>query len=262
MRKFEDNFYIMKEFKLLSLAFFIGLVVYFIVEPVQYVGTSLYIYGVLISFVTVFVNSSGIFVQIWWVIHVINKDKNFNYQRENSESVKNKSETRIRDTLKIEHEFESFFSHLSKEWSMENLLFVIEISQMQLLIKEYCKDKSNNMQFKSIQESVLNNECIPKSYIVYHKSCKQLMKEYDVNVTGDIDEDDKIVEFKIKLFILFNKYVNPNSELQINISYREKDQLSNIMNDINYFINNINMNENELFMLYHGSINELMRLLT
>ena len=137
--------------------------------------------------------------------------------------------------------------HLSKEWSMEILLAFVEMTQFQSKIKEEYQDmQSDKMTFTALQDALLENEQIPKSFIVYE------------DVTDDVK--DKMTELKIRACELYDKYI-VGKELEINISHEQREQLHRFMDNSTYFLENVNMNETELFMMYDDIIEELSTLL-
>ena len=88
--------------------------------------------------------------------------------------------------LKDETKFEKFIQHLMKEWSMEILLALIELTQMQSVIKQYV------MNAKEIAKAILhpsNSRCItPKGmpsigYFVMNQSLRyQGLGYFDIGV--------------------------------------------------------------------------------
>eukprot|EP01084_Bolivina_argentea_P281532 481708_1 len=279
MRKFQDKFYIMQEFRNITINIFVGTVAYLLIGMSPSFGVSAFLRAVMVACLRVIMNTSSLAIQLWWVMHIINKDNkillSWNTERELSiDSVASTSKSDIQNhivqmqtILKDENSFEQFMQHLSKEWSMELLVALIEISQMQSVMKTYFNIESSNddtMKLLSVQDSLLQNESIPESYVVYHKSVKGLLEEYDIYVTSKDEHftEDKINEFKIKLFVLYKKYIVSGSELQINLSYEQKSRLDSLMSNVNYFINNVNIAQDELFSLYHDVNMELVKLLT
>eukprot|EP01084_Bolivina_argentea_P255766 430321_1 len=261
--KFNDRFYIMKEIKYITLNFFIGLFVFMIASSVSiYLGATAYTRATLVFLSVVIATAFNIVIQIWWVVHVIENDKSIELQ---TNSVRSGSETpspvnqmdthyeALNSILSTQQSFDEFVLHLNEEWSIEIILALIEITQMQSIIKQYSSDNGtenmdeNEMKYEMIQQCFLNNEYIVDSYVVYHKNIKELMQEFGIQyyIVGDNDklndvETDEIVQFKLRLYILYKKYVTDAAKLQLNIPYKQKLQLDRLMGNLNYFVNTIN----------------------
>eukprot|EP01084_Bolivina_argentea_P286458 491391_1 len=212
MRRFEDNFYIMKEFHRMTFILVTSFAAYLLTGITPYFGASLYVRAVLIYVSASICLFISIMIQTYWVIHSINKDNKLLLTRVTSRenSISSKSDATfsvsrlMEQQLKLEQTFEDFMNHLSKEWSMELLLAMIEFTQMQNLIKEHSKSdidehvQESEMKLTSLQMTLLANNTIPDSYIVHYKSLKKLVKEYALPITLANINNDRIIEFKIK----------------------------------------------------------------
>ena len=90
------------------------------------------------------------------------------------------------------------------------------------------QNKDENMKLSILQKSLLQNKSIPSSYIVYNESVKEILDEYRINFCVNDNNDDwnKLKEFKIRCYILYVKYIIDTSELQINVSYTQKEKIS------------------------------------
>jgi len=76
MRKFDDNFYVMKEIKYVAINFMIGVGVYMIVGTVTpYLGATTYLRVLLVVIISVIIGTMSVLIQIWWVVYVIENDK-------------------------------------------------------------------------------------------------------------------------------------------------------------------------------------------
>ena len=168
----------------------------------------------------------------------------------------------LEEMLKKEETFEIFMDHLSREWSMECLLAFVEISQFQLVMST--EFGSVGMDLTDMQQKLLDNKDLEKSFIVYHKKIEDVMI---MNGMENVDEEkkwdlrDRMIVMKLRAVILYGKYV-ADGDLQINISYEQHQKLMTYLGDLERFINRVNMNAVELFELWNDVILELSKLLS
>ena len=169
------------------------------------------------------------------------------------------------DTVKNFETFELLMAHMAKEWSMELLLAFIEFTQFQMCVyNEYHSEYGSQMKFTSLQEALLSNDDIPKSYIVHHDKMEELMADEGIKLKYGITDFTSINTMnvlKIRSYALYNKYVIKSADLQINISYEHRKALYDVMDDMDVYIGSINISEVELFNLYSDCITELTKLL-
>jgi len=275
IRRFKDNFHVIKEMNAITIFFSVYIASYpCLLLFLSLAGYSTYIRGVFVILQSNIAFIVAMYLQTVYVLNMVKSDKTlqlkFN-QSLNSESgnaiiestgIRDKqSRNSLVDILRDIDMFESFMQHLAKEWSMELLLALVEFTQFQHQIKEYGKDtNSKNMDFSSIQQALIENTEIPSSYIVHHNNMADIVEECNVTLTEQYDADDEMIQFKIRGCALYSKYIIGN-DLEINISYRDRNTLRAIMGDSNYFLQNVNMNHCELFSLFKDSISELEKLL-
>lgn len=156
--------------------------------------------------------------------------------------------------------FHAFMLHLSKEFSMETLLFLIEVIQFQNYIKSHCNhDLFSDKPGTSLYEKIVFPPDIPKSDIVYAD---------DFKMNGDNNNNDHILLYslKIKAIQIYRKYIKPQSELEINISYHGRRILTKLMGHDEvtqaWLINNTNppLQFKELLDLYDEACNQIFAL--
>eukprot|EP01084_Bolivina_argentea_P045914 84509_1 len=268
MRKFTDYFYIIKEFKAITICIYANIAAYIIFRGIlpQIFGWNGYIKELIVSILMAIQVPMFVTVQTIYVLHNMGiNDHSSNvgkFQRLNSNkidlvlseilssntSTKTQSETdgksneeqtvsaiTIDDTLSKESTFEAFMLHLSKEWSMELLLAYVEVTQLQQQIKLEYSDFINDMEFRVLQESLLTNNSIPLSFIISHTNINELVEKQGIVINRVHDKTDKMIQFKIRMYALYLKYIK-DSELQINISYQQHKKLASMMQDVDYFI--------------------------
>ena len=293
MRKFVDLFYIMKEFKAIQTFIVIAIAIMFLLLGVfpEIFGWNPYIQSLVWGINGVIDVVIFISLQTIYVLKQVKFCDNGDFMRLNSNKIKNDEQRlaemmrrntmtaddenggksdgdNIRDikkTLRSEDTFEPFMQHLSKEWSMELLLAFIEFTQLQVRIKENYQQLPivEDMTFIGLQESVLMNDGIPRSYIVYHDNLEELMERQGINLRYELDVMgvNKMTEFKIRSYALYLKYVTKRAELQINISYAHRKVLEDYMDDIDLWIGESGVTPLEMFGVYKDVVMELSKLL-
>ena len=174
-------------------------------------------------------------------------------------------DTLMEMVLSQDRAFNEFMSHLSQEFSIELLLSFVEFVQFKAAIrssKELVLKK--DLKISAAQQTVLQNEFIPKSFVV-HGDLRKVVKDFNdryrnVNIedvcNGD-DEHDKILkQYQIRGYILYYKFIDSSSEFQVNLSDGEFKVLNQKI------VNNRNdLNEKNLFVLWDGALKELWKLL-
>lgn len=76
-----------------------------------------------------------------------------------------------------------------------------------------------------------------------------------------VADDDVVENTKLIAFKLYKKYIEVGSELEINISALLRNELKDILSDKERLMNNININLNELLLLFEKSKDEMRLLL-
>ena len=135
--------------------------------------------------------------------------------------------------------FESFMQHLSREFSMENLLSLVEFLQFQKYVAEeigyYDKDDAEKI---LCDELVLSKE-VPLSGIVY----------------------DEEMDLKNKAYAIYTKYIDNRAEYSINISYLVRQKLVNLMDNYENWMGNDVLTDVELMNIFAGACREIKRLM-
>ena len=149
----------------------------------------------------------------------------------------NKNRNLLLKLLSDPQGFQAFILHLSSEFSVETILFLIEVMQFQSYIKERCHYDliSESHSGRSISEGIMFPNDIPNSEIVYADDFKDSRTEdFDEEMSVDLDGDDEsdielLYAVKVKAVKLYRKYVAAHAELEVNLSYHCKRQLTKLM---------------------------------
>merc|ERR1712219_42309 len=95
--------------------------------------------------------------------------------RESNELSEDEQSTGIDDIFRDHTMMEQFIRHLAKEWCVEAVLALIEITQFQQYLMEQFNVKDDgemtsgaNLKFNTVQRALLENNQLPKSQIVHH----------------------------------------------------------------------------------------------
>ena len=152
------------------------------------------------------------------------------------ESQHNNVSVNLETILQKEESLHLFMIHLSKEYSMECLLSLIEITQYQQYALEQMPDPGGSDDCGLIRFP--NN--IPISSIIA----------------------DKESDFKVKAQEIYRKYIQIGSEYEINISWQKRAEFSNLFEDEEFFMKNTGIkikDINELFNIITAEMIQLLR---
>merc|ERR1719378_742876 len=122
------------------------------------------------------------------------------------------------------------------------------------------------MQRSNAQRALLENHQLPKSHIVHHdnhQSLLSILKKYGVDSHESLalDLEDGLTVCKLKALVLFQKYVvSDGGDLQINISYRTRMELTAAIKKDDYYSNPA-LDPMYLFSMYSPVIQEMYSLL-
>eukprot|EP01084_Bolivina_argentea_P239149 401956_1 len=271
IRQHNDDFHILKELKIIIFLVIFSVMRYIVIGFLPIFGIDIYFRYLFLSVFSSIFMPMYLYFQTLFIVYTINHTDNQrdilqltnHTSRSTSKSSVEMSDSNspisLRDTLKNEDLFESFMQHVTREWSTELLLSFIEITQLQNVIKQTYFNDDNTIQLQRYQIAILENKAIPESYIVHTKSMIELLNKCEINDIKEV-EVEKDIEFKMKSYILYKKYIDDCSELQINISGKQKNKLQDCMDEIDMFIQ-LNIKKKELFSIYTDVINELAKLL-
>ena len=146
----------------------------------------------------------------------------------------------------------AFMVHLSKEYSMEILLSFIEFNQFQKYIRTQME--RNGIEIPDGIELSEFPANVPKSQIVEGTAD-------DIVMIIDSNKDDTFIDnAKIKAHQLYQKYVKPGSEFEINISFQERNKLSNLLDKLDVLLS-CNVNLTDLLSLFEECKGEMKLLL-
>ena len=288
IRKFKDDFCIIKEFNVLSAYLVIFIITYIIIGgfvPAIF-GVTAYVRNLLVithstismiffyyfqtSYVLKLVQSGKSLASIGTIngTHSLfdssNGNGNVNSNGGRTEITTTPTPTRsfkqpLSDALKTMDGFEDFMQHLSREWSMEILLALVEMIQFQNYVKTCYPELVDDVKYTALQKTILENDAIPESFIVCNTDVTEVTALY-CNEMMKFVENDTMTELKIRAYALYAKYID-GDELEINISYEQRQKLFTLMDNLKYFIQNVKITEIEMCNLYGDIIHELSTLL-
>ena len=158
--------------------------------------------------------------------------------------------------------FELFMRHLSTEFSIENLLSLVEFLQFQEMMYQSI---INNDQFKDYVDTDHSLWCqkisipsnVPKSHIIFEG---QEMTDL-VETFCECDETQFIGVVKKIAYNLYLKYIATSSELEVNVAYRTRVKLIELMNDAGKWMDNQQIGIYELLHVYDESCNQIYGLM-
>ncbi len=161
-----------------------------------------------------------------------------------------------------------FFAHLSREFSMECLLAMIEFMELQQYILLHMQ-QYKNFYYKQYSNLTMKNNVslprgIPRSSIVYGDN-EELVEKYLDNRSGRIISVMEREQVRVRLisYQLYKKYVAIGSEWEINISYETRGRLTAKLHNFNVWMssNNAHIQMWQLVQLFEDSKHEMYRLL-
>eukprot|EP01084_Bolivina_argentea_P125874 222963_1 len=175
---------------------------------------------------------------------------------------------KLKDTLKDEVEFQSFIEFMYREFSQESALCYIELVQWKQCIVNYI----GNSSYKDEEYTFIGSlyDTVPRSTIVYNNA-------NDINISIDTDikcdkqipsmemvdsaDSDKQIAMDLEIFqsqcrLLYDKYIQYDSPLEINISGYEREKY------LQYDIVNWDMSIDKLVNIFDPVMYEAFSLMT
>eukprot|EP01084_Bolivina_argentea_P087392 157838_1 len=291
--KFNDVFHISDEIKLTLKAEIIEIIIFYIAaialnaQPPTYEYIGLQYLPIIISFIF----ASIIFL---WVLkkfslpsnpcyvtnylevinlnHELSSQKSITLsyahsQEQHEHKPKNKTES-IHRILQSKHGFNAFARHLTKEFCIENLLFVVETQQwLQSLIKDakYMQFAEDELEKKRPFSLTLEfPETAPKSLIIQETTT--------VDTTEEIGNDFPSISEYLQCVQLFDKYIKNSAYFMININSESRIRLYQTMgyshshsqnhNEMVETLQKNKLSTKDLFYLYDGCRQQIYTLLT
>eukprot|EP01084_Bolivina_argentea_P016720 31247_1 len=256
----KDYFYFRHEFKISALLVCYTLCVYLFAQIV-------FFYNIFVSdlmTVSVSLNTSilSLISTIWIPYKILSKtiwNQHTNSTQRQSEIVmkviqtpstikteSSSTNSKLLQTLKNEHDLESFVDHISHEFSCEVILSFIECCQFKKYFTkiyngQYDDNSTDDAKFERFENSrsysYEMNASVPKSSIVY--GVVDVDKPFD-------NQKHLIVHIKNSAYLLYKKYVCVGAELEINISSGLRNYYFDMMNNYDHWMKNDKMELNEL----------------
>ena len=245
-----DNFLIRKEL-IIQVSIWIFAAMWFTFVILSQLQRHYVIFATLSQFVAMFGSMAVMFCMVLYPLYKFNHDKNAFAV---SENIRTNTEKKGKDGVKRvmawseyvgknKDNFNGFMEHLSKEWAVENLCFILETMQF--------KHKWKSDELEKIGYYFELPSDLPLSDIVY------------VNVDGSNNDNDMIKQ----IIMLTDKYVNDRADLCINVSYNIRNQILikvNKLRDKSDGDENVDIlgeQKDELFLIFDDSLKEIAYLL-
>ena len=197
------------------------------------------------------------------------------------------SDVTLSEVLSDENGIDLLMQHLSREFSMECLLSLIEFIQFQIMIYNYISNQALKPKLFCVKTEIDLPLSIPISGIVLDIDFGHEKKDshFDDDKNENIDETNNdqiqqqaslststtedglslskiwILDAKMKSIELYRKYVAVGSEYQINLSTRTRERLTDRMDNSNQWIQNQTVSKMELFYLFDKCCQEMFYLL-
>jgi hypothetical protein len=161
-------------------------------------------------------------------------------------SAKSTEMARLEHIVADYKEFEAFMRHLCREFSMENLLAIVEFTQFKaelLKCQEFAPEDRVVVRERATSAVSLLQFCkeVPQSDLVYEKIDTLMERRKHERTlsspigTGQIAQLDEIkgkdvrYQFFVRASFLYDRYVHSDGELELNLSSRVKQRMTEEM---------------------------------
>ena len=243
----KDDFYFQLEFRTSIIFYIIVLIVYIIGAVVGFYDE---FWSNVIFFVDGFISFS--FVSILSTLYIPKLITSEQHWTNKSEFKSSTSQNDLAAAFSKQKRMEEFAFHLNHEFCLECLLAFIEMMQF----KQY---------FDEIYFGNVNDHIIVEDIDIKFDFGKNHLKSsivYDTkNVNFEDDDNDKIKHFKMIAHALFEKYINPGSEMEINISGISRSEYEILMQNKQEWIDNVDISPNDLLILFDDTCLEMFQLM-
>ena len=183
----------------------------------------------------------------------------------------------LRDIMSGSHTLNSFMDHIGKEFSIECALSFIEFTQFKRVIDRHLHSEDSRIVNEN-ELCILNNKEIPKSFIVYG-DMQVLEQDGCVHSDDGTAGTDRVMsikraqstseeyadwnesteeEYGLRAHLLFKKYIEKGSDLQINISFRDRIRLTEMLSVRQ---DAMKLNAEVLFEIWDAAIREMWTLM-
>ena len=157
----------------------------------------------------------------------------------------------LHDVLMKDDLFDLFMQHLIREFSMENLLAIIEFTQFKKHAKDTFDIHDNNENVRDDIDYTFAST-VPLSDIVYNGGNGN-------DKTGGTDIE-RVRIFKMSAYKLYCKYVRWGAEFELNLSHRVRSKLEGLMGSYDKWIGS-DSSEMEIVDIFDAALTELNSLL-
>ena len=245
MPRFNDHIYVYKEFRIISMIYFLCNLSYIIGGITSiftgFTPTLLFIGG----FFTIGGAFALPFVSTWWVL------KHIEVSVEDLLAETQKVELTMNDVLSDEVILHEFMQHLISEYSMECLLALIEFHQFRrYIIEKNCISEED----AECDVDITLTDTVPKSDIVFGDN--------HMIETDDGNTKDMMILYKNMAHGLYNKYIKEGGEFEINISYHTRNELEELLDDKEKLSLNKELKAVDVMRLFDVAMVEMIKLLS
>ena len=263
----KDKFLFELEFRSTTIIFTVSLFTYFVAQVVYFFD--LFVAQIMIVFTA---NIAFSFVSILSTMYIPKKIlSKMEWFDEFHDRVHPENGSKLEEIFSDQYSLELFALHLNHEFSLECILSFIEMMQF----KQYFNQIyfGNNQEFTFLDEKQIKfefgEEFEGKSSIVYETFHFKLNEENGSDETNvsertdgiEIEKDLMIKNFKLISYLLYKKYINERSEMEVNISSTLRSQYNELMKDKDEWINNIEILPNDLLTIFDDVCCEMFTLM-
>eukprot|EP01084_Bolivina_argentea_P211738 360103_1 len=232
-KKLNDNFLFFYEFKASIAIWFVGLIwlvlsviVDFLpipdtllntIEFMSYFALTL-MNSTVPSFVSTIIIPRKIALTNMWDHRLMNEDesmisKTMHSSANKLESQKQSVTNKLKNALNIENEFESFIEWMHREFCAESIYCFIEVSQFKKCLVQMASNDIQNSEEIDVRYTDILYDAIPKSSIVYNNTENK-----------DNTENMDMERMKVIAHLLYEKYIENGTVLEVNISSQLKQK--------------------------------------
>ena len=241
-----DNFLIRKEL-IIEVSIWIVAAVWFTIVILSELQRNYVIVATLSQFVAMLGSMGVMYCTILYPLRKLSRDNN----DRNSGTPSTPSSETISKTMawteyvtQSKDNFNKFMQHLTKEWAVENLCFILEIMQFKQKWMENGQGSGSVVDDDKIGYYFELSQDLPRSDIVYLKQ-------------GE-DEDGNM---KQQILLLSEKYITDRADLCVNISYITRMVIFNKIDELKNENELSAEKKGELLLLFDGSLKEIAKLL-
>eukprot|EP01083_Nonionella_stella_P096548 271444_1 len=214
--------------------------------------------------------------------------KTMPHYKQIADGVQTQKRVKITDVFKHGECFEVLIEHLAREYCMESLLSMIEITQFRDCILQnepqlqQIYGTRHPQSVSSSESLVLSNTESTGKMVIYHELPHSIVKsdivypdvytertkcghsvefEEYLKTHRNEDKEERIAMYKTMAYRIYHKYVRPGAEYEINIGYALRMRYVSLMNTQESWMDGTGFGEAQLCSLFDDCYNEMMHLM-